>query len=414
MQHTNIPLKYIIVAACFGTQAVGIGLFVSYGVFINPLIEEFGWSRAAISGASSLSFFLMGLIGIIVGRLNDKIGPRKVMLVTSCFIGLGFFLTSKTQSILHLYLFYGILVGIGLSSIDVIALSTTARWFVKKRGIVTGLVKVGTGAGQLIVPLTASLLITGFGWRISFVVIGIFGMILLLLISRLLYRDPEKMGLYTKEKVSPKIDSKGREAIDLSFGQAIRTYQFWLIFIVNFVVIYCLLIVLVHIVPYARDLGLSASKAAGVLSTIGGVSMLGRFATGLFIDRFNSRLSMIFSFLLLIFTLLWLQIADELWMIYLFAAVYGIAHGGFFTAISPIVAEYFGTDAHGVLFGVIVFSGCFGGSIGPILAGHIFDVTGSYSPAFWLSTFIALLGLGFILLLKPIQKCGNVQSRTIE
>ena len=165
MQHTNIPYKYIIAAACFGTQAVGVGLFVSYGVFINPLIEEFGWTRAAISGASSLSFFLMGLLGIFVGRLNDKIGPRKVMLVTSCFIGLGFFLTSKTQSTWHLYLFYGILAGIGYSSIDVIALSTTARWFVKNRGIVTGLVKVGTGAGQLVVPLTASLLITGFGWR---------------------------------------------------------------------------------------------------------------------------------------------------------------------------------------------------------------------------------------------------------
>jgi predicted MFS family arabinose efflux permease len=79
----------------------------------------------------------------------------------------------------------------------------------------------------------------------------------------------------------------------------------------------------VHIVPFARDLGVSATKAAGVLSTIGGVSMLGRFATGLFIDRFNSRLAMIFCFVLLIFTLLWLQIADKLWMIYLFAACYG-------------------------------------------------------------------------------------------
>ena len=409
MQPTNISYKYIIAAACFGTQAVGVGLFISYGVFINPLIEEFGWPRAAISGASSLSFFLMGLLGIFVGRLNDKIGPRKVMLVTSCFIGLGFFLTSKTQSIWQLYLFYGILVGIGISSIDVIALSTTARWFVKRRGIVTGLVKVGTGAGQLVVPLTASLLITRFGWRTSFVVIGISGMILLILISRLLRRDPEEMRLYSKEKTSSKIDPKVFEGTDLSFGQAIRTHQFWLIFIVNFALVYCLLIVLVHIVPFARDLGVSTTKAAGVLSTIGGVSMLGRFATGLFIDRFNSRLAMIFCFVLLIFTLLWLQIADKLWMIYLFAACYGIAHGGFFTAISPIVAEYFGIGAHGVLFGAIVFSGCFGGSVGPILAGYIFDVTGSYSPAFWLSTFIALLGLVFILLLKPIRKCGNVQ-----
>jgi len=408
MKHTNIPYKHIIAGACFGTQAAGVGLFVSYGVFINPLIEEFGWPRAAISGASSLSFFLMGLLGIFVGRLNDKIGPRKVMLVTSCFIGFGFFLTSKTQSIWHLYLFYGILAGIGYSSIDVIALSTTARWFVKKRGIVTGLVKVGTGAGQLIVPLTASLLIIGFGWRISFVVIGTFGMILLILISRLLRRDPEEMGLNSDEKDGLKIDAEVFKGTDFSFGQAIRTHQFWLIFIVNFVVVYCLMIILVHIVPFTRDIGVSAAKAAGVLSTIGGVSMLGRFSTGLFIDRFNSRLSMIICFVLLISTLLWLQIADELWMIYLFAACYGIAHGGFFTAISPIVAEYFGIGAHGVLFGAIVFSGCFGGSVGPILAGHIFDVTGSYSPAFWLSTFIALLGLGFILLLKPIRKCSAI------
>ncbi|MGD9178813.1 MAG: MFS transporter, partial [Desulfobacterales bacterium] len=250
MQPTNISYKYIIAAACFGTQAIGVGLFISYGVFINPLIEEFGWPRAAISGASSLSFFLMGLLGIFVGRLNDKIGPRKVMLVTSCFIGLGFFLTSKTQSIWQLYLFYGILFGIGMSSIDVIALSTTARWFVKRRGIVTGLVKVGTGAGQLVVPLTASLLITGFGWRTSFVIIGICGMILLILISRLLRRDPEEMRLYSKENTSSKIDPKVFKDIDLSFGQAIRTHQFWLIFIVNFALVYCLLIVMVHIVPF--------------------------------------------------------------------------------------------------------------------------------------------------------------------
>jgi MFS family permease len=411
MQQTHIPYRYIIAAACFGTQAVGVGLFVSYGVFINPLIEEFGWSRAAISGASSLSFFLMGLLGVYVGRLNDTIGPRKVMLVTTCFIGLGFFLTSKTQSIWQLYLFYGILAGIGYSAIDVIALSTTARWFVKKRGSVTGLVKVGTGAGQLIVPLTASLLITGFGWRRAFVAIGIFGMLLLILISRLLRRDPEEVGLNAKEKASPKTKVKVFEGTDLSFDQAIRTHQFWLIFIVNFIVVYCLLIILVHIVPFTRDLGVSAAKAAGVLSTIGGVSMLGRFSAGLFIDRFNSRLCMIVCFVLLISTLLWLQMADELWMIYLFAACYGIAHGGFFTAISPIVAEYFGIGAHGVLFGTIVFSGCFGGSIGPIVAGHIFDLTGSYSPAFWLSTVIALLGLGFILLLKPIGTCGNVQGQ---
>ena len=404
IQTTESSYRYVIGAACFGIQAIGIGIFVSYGVFFNSLHEEFGWSRATISGASSLAFFLMGFLGIVVGRLNDKVGPRKLMVVTSCFLGLGFCLMFRLQTVWQLYLFYGIVFGIGLSSIDVISLSTTTRWFVRNRGMVTGMVKVGTGAGQLIVPLTASLLIATYGWRTAFAVIGIAGMVLLALLGQFLRKEPDPI------VVSPagrnKNSAKKFEDNDnsLSFSQAIHTSQFWILCIVNFSVVFCLLIILVHIVPFARDLQISSAKAAGVISTIGGVSMVGRFSTGIFIDRFNSRKATIFCFILLIATLLWLQITTSLWMIYLFAAIYGLAHGGFFTAVSPIVAEYFGIRSHGVLFGFIVFSGCLGGSIGPILAGYIFDTTGGYGPAFWLSTLVALTGLGFTLFLKPVKK----------
>ena len=122
------------------------------------------------------------------------------------------------------------------------------------------------------------------------------------------------------------------------------------------------------------------------------------------IDRVGSKRVMIFSFILLIITLLWLQIAKELWMIYLFAMIYGIAHGGFYTAISPMVAEFFGIKAHGALFGIVVFSGTFGGALGPILAGHIFDVTGGYSLAIWMNTLVGALGFTLIALLKPVEK----------
>ncbi len=394
-QATEKSYRYVIGAVCFCIQAIGIGIFVSYGVFFSSLHEEFGWSRTIISGASSLAFFLMGFFAIFVGRLNDRVGPRKLMIVTSCFVGLGFLLMSRLQTSWQLYLFYGIAVGIGFSSIDVISLSTTTRWFVRNRGMVTGMVKVGTGAGQLVVPLIASLLITNYGWRTAYVVIGITGMISLALLGWLLRRDPGQV-------VESAVDKKDVQS--LSLGQAIRTIQFWILCVVNFSVVFCLLIVLVHIVPFAQDLHISSAKAAGVISTIGGVSMVGRFATGIFIDRFDSRKATILCFILLISTLLWLQITNNLWMIYLFAAFYGLAHGGFFTAISPIVAEYFGIRSHGVLFGLIVFSGCLGGSVGPILAGYIFDTTGGYSPAFWLSTLVALTGLGFIIFLKPVKK----------
>ncbi len=403
LQTSKNSYRYVIGAVCFGIQAVGIGIFVSYGIFFNSLHEEFGWSRATISGASSLAFFLMGFLAIFVGRLNDKVGPRKVMIVTSCFVGIGFLLMSTLQTTWQLYLFYGIAAGIGFSSIDVISLSTTTRWFVRNRGMVTGIVKVGTGAGQLITPIAASLLISNYGWRTAYVIIGITGMVLLGLLGQFLRRDPGQMAQSSPARKDTPMTDSDDESKNLSFSQAIHTTQFWILCIVNFSVVFCLLIILVHIVPFARDLNISSGKAAGVLSTIGGVSMVGRFTTGLFIDRFNSRKATIFCFILLIATLLWLQITDNLWMIYIFAAFYGFAHGGFFTAISPIVAEYFGIRSHGVLFGMIVFSGCFGGSVGPILAGYIFDTTGGYSAAIWISTLVALTGLGFIVALKPVK-----------
>ena len=148
---------YIILSACFLIQGIGVGTFVAFGVFFKPLLAEFGWSRATISGASSLAFLLMGFLGILVGNLNDKFGPRIIMAVTGVFYGSGHFLLSQLNSVWQLYLFFGLVVGIGLSSIDVIALTTTARWFVRRRGMMTGLVKVGTGAGQMIMCLSTGM-----------------------------------------------------------------------------------------------------------------------------------------------------------------------------------------------------------------------------------------------------------------
>ncbi len=400
----NFFYSYVIVAACFSIQAIGVGTYISYGVFFNQLSSEFGWSRATISGASSAAFFLMGLLGIFVGRLNDRIGPRTVMTVTSSFFGLGLLLMSRLDAVWQLYLFYGVILGIGLSSIDVIALSTTARWFVKKRGVMTGIVKVGTGMGQLMIPLAASMLIKSYGWRTSYLIIGVAGFLLLVSITQLLRRDPSQMGLLLNYEKKMSMDNPGLIRVGLSLHEAVHTRQFWMICAVNLAIVFCLMIIMVHIVPYARDIEVSALRAASVLSTIGGVSMIGRFITGIAIDRIGSKRVIIVCFILLMVELLWLQMANDLWMLYLFAVFYGITHGGFFTAISPIVAEFFGISAHGVLFGIVAFSGTIGGAIGPFVAGYIFDITAGYSLAFWLATLVSTLGLMLIVLLKPIKE----------
>jgi MFS family permease len=392
---------HVIAATCFGIQAVGIGTYFSYGVLFNPLIDEFGWSRAAISGAASMAFLLMGFLGIGVGRLNDRFGPRVLMTVSGVFFGLGYFLMSRLESIWQLYLFFAIIFGIGLSTIDVIAMTTIARWFVRKRGIVTGIVKVGTGGGQMVIPFLVSILVIRYGWRSSCVIVGVAVLIILVAIAQLLRRDPGQMGLAPDGNVPGSTNRPVSDTDGLTLREAIRTRQFWTICAAMLAIVFCLMTIMVHIVPYAQELKVSPTRAAGVLATIGGVSMAGRFFSGLAIDRIGSKRVMIFCFILLIAVLLWLQIATELWMIYLFAVIYGIAHGGFFTSFSPIIAESFGIKSHGALFGITMFSGTFGGALGPVMAGYVFDVTGAYSGAIWICTVIATLGFVLVALLKP-------------
>ncbi|MCK4786272.1 MAG: MFS transporter [Desulfobacteraceae bacterium] len=397
---SKVPYGYIIVLACFLVQGIGVGSFIAYGVFFKPLLAEFGWSRATISGASSMAFLLMGLLGILAGNLNDKFGPRIIMAVTGVLFGSGYLLLSQLNSVLQLYLFYGLVVGIGLSSVDVIALTTIARWFVWRRGMMTGLVKAGAGAGQLVMPLLAGIFIIDYGWRCASVFIGIVVLVLFTGSGLLLRRDPGQMGQLPdggREPPKGQLDSSEK---GLSLQEALRSGKFWMVCLIDLLALYCLLTIMVHIVPHAIDIGMEPIKAAGVLSTIGGGSMLGRLSTGIAIDRIGNKKSLIICFILLIASFLWLQVAEEIWMLYLFAVIYGVAHGAFFTVISPIVAELFGISSHGVLFGIVAFSGTVGGAIGPVLAGHIFDVTLSYQLVFLILTGVSIASLLLSLLLK--------------
>lgn len=391
---------YVVLAGCFAIQATGIGTHIAFGVFFKPLLADFGWPRAALAGAHSMAFMLMGLLGIFVGRLNDRLGPRVVMTVTALFFGLGLLLMSTANRLWQVYLFYGMVVGIGLSPVDVIPLSTTARWFVRRRSMMSGIVKVGTGTGQLVIPLAASLLITTYGWRSSYVLMAVFAMLMLAGAGQILRRDPSQKGLLPDGDTQTGSAGIHLGEKGLSFHEALNTRPFWTICFINLTIMFSLMMILVHIVPHAIDLGLPATTAAGVLSTIAGASMVGRLLIGITADRAGIRACMIFCFTLLVLAFLWLRMARELWMLYLFAGVYGIGHGGHFTLISPLVAEHFGIRSHGLLFGIVLFAGNVGGAVGPVLGGHLFDITGSYSSTFWICTAAGLTALGLILSLK--------------
>jgi MFS family permease len=393
---------YLVVAGCFAIQGTGLGAFYTFGIFFKEFLAEFGWSRAAISAASSGTFLLAGLLAIVVGNVNDRFGPRRIMAVTGSSFCLGLLLMSQLSALWQLYVFYSVIVGIGMSSVDVVPLTTTARWFVKRRGMMTGIVKVGTGTGQLIMPLMASIFVATYGWRTSYIIIGTLVFVLMISSGQLLRRDPGQKGLL------PDGDAKTTESDlhlpekGLSLGEAALTKQFWMVYVISLLIGFCTITMMVHIVPHATDLGISPIAAAGILSTIGGVSMVGRLVTGFAIDRVGTKKLLIVFFLILIASLLWVQVSKELWMLYVFAVVYAFSHGGFFTVISPIVAELFGISSHGVLFGIVSFGLTVGGSIGPTLAGYVFDVIHSYQLVFFILAGLAVAGLILSSLLRPI------------
>jgi MFS family permease len=403
MKMPNLFYGYVIVAACFGIQATGVGTHVAFGIFFKPLLADFGWQRATLSGAHSFAFFMSGLLAIFLGRMNDRFGPRLVMTFTGFLAGLGLVCMSRLDAAWQIYLFYGILFGMGLSSVDVISLSTTARWFMRRRGVMTGIVKVGTGAGQLLIPLAASGLIAAYGWRGSYTIIGVLVMLLLIGFGQLLRRDPSYMGALPDGDQQMEATGLGLAERGYSLHEAIRTRQFWTICFANFAIVSCLMTMMLHIVPHTTDLGLPASTAAGILATIGGVSMGGRLGIGIAIDRIGTKACSLICLILFVSAFLWIHLAKESWMLILFAFVYGFGHGGYFTLISPLVAEHFGIRSHGVLFGIVLFAGTTGGGIGPVLAGHIFDSTGSYSAAFWICAAVSTLGFGLLLSLKKSQ-----------
>lgn len=389
-------MRYRVVVAAFLTQAIIIGCMFSYGVFFKILEEEIGWSRTILSASSSVAFLTMGILAMVGGRLNDRYGPRWVLSVAGLITGIGYVLMSQVSESWQLLIFFGFFVGIGLSTHDVVTLSTVAAWFEKRRGVMTGVVKTGTACGQVIMPVVATLLVAAYGWRSALVIIGVCVAFSLLLISQWMRRPGADEKVDKSTQVSA--GSGG-----LSYAEAKRSRILWTLCAIQFCFFPALMTIPLHILVHATDLGMTTVKAATILSLIGASSIVGRLSLGMLLDKLGGKASLVLCLIPLTLSLGSLLLINDPVNLYFFAVIYGIAHGGLFTVVSPTVAEYFGMKAHGAIFGVILFFGTLGGATGPLLAGALFDLMGSYQIVFLLLSALALLGLLLALSLRKPQ-----------
>lgn len=393
---------YIVVLAAFCIAFVMWGTCYTFGVFFEPLLREFDWTRAETSGAVSLSMLLSGSLSIVMGRLSDRFGPRIVATACGIFSGLGYLLMSQLNAIWQLYLFYGIVVSVGMSGAFVPLLSTIARWFVKRRGMMTGFVVAGIGAGAMIMVPVARWLISNYGWRTSYLIIGIISLVLITSAAQFLKREPSEM------KQLPYGDSK-EENLDLkiesfSFREIIYIRQLWQLCGVYFCVGLPIGTMLVHIVIYTTGLGISVITASNILATMGAVSIVGRITMGVAADRIGNKLSLIICFALLSVALFLFMVTKEAWILYLLAAIFGFAYGGTGSLMSLMTAELFGVSSLGAILGIIFTFDSTGAAVGSVVAGRIFDITNSYQLAFLVCSVMGVIGLMLVSLLKPIGK----------
>jgi len=281
--------------------------------------------------------------------------------------------------------------------------SIIARWFSKRRNLITGLVISSVGIGILVISPLANSLILSYGWRTTFLVFGITILVITTACAQFLKRDPAALGLVPD---GGKISAQSSVPVvpaGIALKEAVQSYQFWIVFLLLFSYGFCSNAVSIHIVPGALKLGVSATTASAILATMGGLQIVGRIGLGLAADKLGNRIMFILGFSLFAILVFWLPWIKTVWLFFVFAVIFGIAQGGMASSQSPITAGLFGLKYLGLLFGCVGFGFTLGAASGPYLTGRLVDIFNSYQTAFYICSGISLTTLILALILRPLK-----------
>ena len=400
----------MVILAVLAMAANAIALY-SFGIFLIPITTAFGWERGTLSAANSMTLLVGGVLAILAGRLCDKYGPRPLITASGILAGTGYLLMSQISSLWHVYLVWGLLMGVSLGCCIIPVTSTIPRWFTKRRGLALGLTMVGFGLGTVIWPPLSQLLISSYGWRQAYVILGLIAFIIFIPVAQFMKHSPQRMGLRPYgENANTDIQSLPATMGGLSLKQAIKTGRFWVFGLTQFCFLLIVQIIVVHLAPYAIDTGISAVIAASIVSIMGAVTIIGRLGVGSVSDRIGPRMALTISFAMLTLAMVWLLFTRELWTFYVFAAIAGIAYGGESAVLSLVPADLFGLKHLGTIAAVTMLCGTIGAAIGMPLAGTIFDKTGSYHVAFLTCVAAGMLAAALSLILLRSKGYEDIKS----
>lgn len=366
-----------------------------------------GWDRGSLSLPYSLYVFVYGALSVVTGRLTDRLGPRIVLTVGGCLLGSGVMLMSRVHALWHLYIVLGVIAASGMSAAYVPCNATVVRWFTLKRGLALSITSSGASFGMFIFPPLTTALITAYGWRATYLILGLLAVFAIISCATFIMRDPEKMGLHPDGQ-PPHEPLPGHAVLDMPLGaewtlaEAKHTTAFWMLSVIFSLTWLVVFMPMVHIVPFAIDLGISHFRAAMTISVIGFAGFAGRLAIGTISDRLGRVLTLAVCLLLQALAFLGFTISTGLGLLYPAAALFGFSYGGITALFPAVIGDFFGRTAVGAIVGFIFALAGSQAAFGPLIAGYIYNATSSYSAAFELSAALNVAALLLTLLLtKP-------------
>lgn len=379
---------------------LALGSLYAWSVFVLPLEREFGWTRAQTSWVFTIAIITFAASFIVAGRLQDQRGPRLCAATGGTLVGLGFFLTSMTTQLWHIYAIFAI-VGIGNGFGYATPTPVASKWFPDKRGLVVGLMVGGYGAGSAIIGPVATNLMNTIGWRPTFQILGVV-FFAMGMVGTLLLKNPPA-GYRPDGWVPPTTGAAAqRGSRDYSSGEMVKTPTFILLWVA-----YCLgttagLMVISQLVPFARAAGLTAA-AATLAITVGAVGNAGgRILSGWMSDTLG-RLTTLRVMVLLsaVGMPVLFAVREDVVLFYLLTAVVYWCYGTQLSVFASTTADFYGTKNLGLNYGLLFTAWGVAGIIGPIIAGSVYDRFGDYRYAFYAAAALAVVAFASLAAARP-------------
>ncbi len=405
MQFPRLQVHYawVIIGLSVLLYLGGGSITQAFGVVILPLQDEYGWGQGSITLAYGISAIISAVLSPVVGTATDKYGGRPVLFVGVVCFFIGTAMSAMATEVWHIWISYGLFLGVTQSCLNVALITTATYWFREKLGVGVGLLQCAQGVGPAGTTLLIGILLAHYDWRVAFWSLGIGGGAAMAMIVFFFRSKPSDMGLDPlggawSGAVGQEFSREIRMVRDKARAASIQsTSAFWKLVLVHYLGCVSHAIVIVYIIPIAVLSGVGPVAAAGVLSTLALVSGLTRFLTPVLADSLGARGTMAVMYVLQGLPVLMLFWIHDTWSFYLFAVVFGVGYGGEGSAFPIINRRYYGEGSLGRSFGWQLSGAMLGMATGGWIGGVLFGFYDDYLLTIALSVAASLAGAAVIM-----------------